>query len=120
MAGSDLNRRVNKLAIRYERGMHNTLLSSARRADAAELIQANLESREYHEPWIQPFTSCDDLEEWFGAQSTGASAGFAARDLSSGRIVGVTRKEGFSPRYLRVGGVWCDHERWALLADDPS
>jgi ribosomal-protein-alanine N-acetyltransferase len=28
------------------------------------------------------------------------------------------RKEGFSPRYLRIDGVWCDHERWALLADD--
>jgi [ribosomal protein S5]-alanine N-acetyltransferase len=28
------------------------------------------------------------------------------------------RKEGFSPRYLRINGVWCDHERWALLADD--
>lgn len=27
------------------------------------------------------------------------------------------RREGFSPRYLRIGGVWCDHERWALLAD---
>jgi ribosomal-protein-alanine N-acetyltransferase len=30
------------------------------------------------------------------------------------------RKEGFSPRYLRIGGVWCDHERWALLADEES
>jgi ribosomal-protein-alanine N-acetyltransferase len=28
------------------------------------------------------------------------------------------RKEGFSPRYLQISGVWCDHERWALLADD--
>lgn len=30
------------------------------------------------------------------------------------------RKEGFSPRYLRINGVWCDHERWALLADEGS
>lgn len=30
------------------------------------------------------------------------------------------RKEGFSPRYLQVFGQWKDHERWTLLADDPS
>lgn len=30
------------------------------------------------------------------------------------------RKEGYSPRYLQVLGQWCDHERWALLADDPT
>lgn len=27
------------------------------------------------------------------------------------------RKEGFSPRYLKISGRWCDHERWALLAE---
>jgi ribosomal-protein-alanine N-acetyltransferase len=27
-------------------------------------------------------------------------------------------REGFSRRYLKVGGDWCDHERWALLAED--
>jgi ribosomal-protein-alanine N-acetyltransferase len=26
--------------------------------------------------------------------------------------------EGFSPRYLKIKGKWCDHERWAILADD--
>lgn len=30
------------------------------------------------------------------------------------------RKEGFSPRYLKVCGRWRDHERWALLADQGS
>lgn len=25
--------------------------------------------------------------------------------------------EGYSPRYLKINGKWCDHERWALLAD---
>jgi len=28
------------------------------------------------------------------------------------------RLEGFSPRYLKIGGRWRDHERWALLSDN--
>jgi [ribosomal protein S5]-alanine N-acetyltransferase len=27
-------------------------------------------------------------------------------------------KEGFSRRYLKIGGEWRDHERWALLAEE--
>jgi len=27
-------------------------------------------------------------------------------------------REGYSRRYLKVAGRWCDHERWAILAED--
>lgn len=158
------------------------------RADAADLIAANMANRDFHAPWVRPFTDAAGFDAWLVDIAAGTSAGLMARLAPAGAIIGVVslsqifrkgfqnaylgyygmaafarrglmteavrlavryafdeiglhrleaniqpgnlasialvrrigfRKEGFSPRYLQIGGVWCDHERWALLADDP-
>ena len=46
-------------------------------------------------------------------------ANIQPRNLASRRLVRRLgfRKEGFSRRYLKVGGRWRDHERWAIVRE---
>jgi len=59
------------------------------RADAADLIEANIHSRDYHAPWMQPFTTAEGFDQWFGKILTGPNLGFLARADDDGRVVGV-------------------------------
>jgi len=47
-------------------------------------------------------------------------ANIQPRNLASSALVSPLgfRKEGFSPRYLLIDGVWRDHDRWAILSDE--
>jgi [ribosomal protein S5]-alanine N-acetyltransferase len=40
-----------------------------------------------------------------------------SRSIRLVKSLGFT-KEGFSERYLKIGGRWRDHERWAILAEN--
>ena len=39
------------------------------------------------------------------------------RSIALVRAAGF-RREGLSRRYLKVGGRWCDHERWAMTVEE--
>jgi [ribosomal protein S5]-alanine N-acetyltransferase len=162
-------------------------LKTVSQSDAEDLIQCNIENRDFHRPWVEPFTDEVGFREYLSGLGLGDKVGLIAREEASGDVVGVLnlsqifhksfqnaylgyygmkacagrglmteavrltvaygfgglalhrieaniqpdnhssvalvrrvgfRKEGFSPRYLKVGGTWRDHERWALLADE--
>ncbi|CAG9237524.1 Phosphinothricin acetyltransferase [Paraburkholderia caribensis] len=59
------------------------------RADAAELIAANLASQDYHLPWVTSFTDQTGFDNWFARGLTGPNVGLVARDVATNRIVGV-------------------------------
>ena len=65
------------------------ILSRISRADADELIAANVASRAHHAPWLAPFTDMAGFEEWFARRVTGPNVGLLAREKESGGIVGV-------------------------------
>ena len=67
-------------------------------------------------------------------QAVGEALAFAFTDLSLHRVEANVQpanlpsikvlsrngftKEGYSRRYLKIGGQWRDHERWAIIRED--
>ena len=67
----------------------SVILATATRADAAELIRGNLDSREHHHPWTAPFTDEAGFNAWFRRTLCGPNVGLVAREAASGRVAGV-------------------------------
>ncbi len=60
-----------------------------RRADRDALIAANRASRDYHAPWLAPFTDTVGFETWFARRIAGANVGFVAHETATGALVGT-------------------------------
>jgi [ribosomal protein S5]-alanine N-acetyltransferase len=61
------------------------------------------------------------LRHAFGAQGLHRiEANIQPGNERSARLVDAIgfRREGFSPRYLKIRGRWRDHDRWAILAEE--
>lgn len=90
--------------------MRKISLSTVCRKDADDLIKANIKSRSYHAPWVQPFITREGFDSWFDEQISGANIGFVVRDLDTGGIVGITHlsqifMRGFQNAYLGYYGM---------------
>ena len=69
--------------------MTDVTIFQVKASDAAELVAANLASREHHAPWASPFTDHQGFDAWFGRMLTGPNRGFIAREAESDAIIGV-------------------------------
>src|SRR5580698_3208398 len=64
-------------------------IAPVRRADAHDLIRANIASREHHAPWVQTFTDAEGFEAWFAETLTGRKVALVARSGADGAVVGL-------------------------------
>ncbi len=94
-----------------------------------QLVRGNFESA-YLGYWVgQPFAGQGYATEGVGLAVRHAfkvlrlhrlEANIVPTNLASLKVIKRCgfRKEGYSPRYLRIAGRWTDHERWALTVED--
>lgn len=91
------------------------------RADAADLIAANLASQDYHLPWTTSFTDQAGFDNWFARGLTGPNVGLVAREVVSNKVVGVINISeivagAFQSAYLGYYGM-VDFARTGLMTE---
>jgi len=90
-----------------------------------ELLSRQRESRRLYRPWVTAPASRKAYRRFLAESRKGVNRSFFVVVGTQREIAGVVniselgfRKEGFSPKYLKIRGKWRDHGRWALLSDD--
>jgi ribosomal-protein-alanine N-acetyltransferase len=68
--------------------MDEIKLQRVRRADAADLIAANIANVEFHAPWVTAPQDQAAFDVWFAGQITGPNVSLVAR-MANGQLVGV-------------------------------
>ena len=90
--------------------MSGISLAQVTRSDGPALIQAHVDSRAHHQPWVQTFTDEAGFEEWFARLAPGKMASFVARHDDGGIVSLCTLSEivmgAFQSAYLGFHGMW--------------
>ena len=112
--------------------------------DQATFLAAVKASQALHRPWVSPPATPLQFRSYAGRMQEPPNCAFLVCRRGSDEIASAFRslklhrleaniqpanaasialvracgfsKEGYSPRYLKIGGRWRDHERWAILA----
>jgi ribosomal-protein-alanine N-acetyltransferase len=98
-------------------------------ANVGEIVRGNLRSAYLGYYAFEPFAGQGYMSEGirlvlrhvFGVQGLHRiEANIQPGNDRSARLVERIgfRREGFSPRYLKIRGRWRDHDRWAILAEE--
>lgn len=69
--------------------MNKVYIQRVAHRDSQELIEFNLQNRNYHHPWVSPFTDQTGFRNWFSRCLTAAVVGLVVREQISREIVGV-------------------------------
>ncbi|AHG62125.1 GNAT family N-acetyltransferase [Advenella mimigardefordensis] len=69
--------------------MNKVYIQRVAYGDSQELIEFNLENKNYHRPWVSPFTDQAGFQSWFSRCLTAAVVSLVVREETSRKVAGI-------------------------------